>query len=84
MCSKYDVKEQCTEVSNELNKVNDWSNINKLSLNLNLMLFLNSKSSVNVPITIKNTIRKSQCKKSFGKIYWPELDMETSSILCAK
>ena len=47
----------CTEVSNELNKVNDWSNINKVSLNsnkTNFMLFANSKSSVNVPITIKN------------------------------
>ena len=33
-CSKYDLKELCTEVSSELNKVNDWFNINKLSLNL--------------------------------------------------
>ena len=51
--SKYDLKELCTYVSNELNKINDWSNNNKLSLNLNktnFMLFTNSKSSVNVPI----------------------------------
>ena len=27
ICSKYGLKEQCTEVSNELNKVNDWFNI---------------------------------------------------------
>ena len=54
----YDLKELCTEVSNELNKVYDWLNINKLSLNLNktnFTLFVNSKSSVYVPITIKNT-----------------------------
>ena len=58
ICSKYDLKELCTEVNNELNKVSDWFNINKLSLNVNktnFMLFANSKSSVYVPITIKNT-----------------------------
>ena len=33
ICSKYDLKEICTEVNNELNKVYDWFNINKLSLN---------------------------------------------------
>ena len=58
ICSKYDLKELCTEVNNELNKVSDWFNINKLSLNLNktnFMLFASSKSSVYVPITIKNT-----------------------------
>ena len=57
-CSKYDLKELCTEVSNELNKVNDWFNIKKLSLNLNktnFMLFVNSRSSVYAAITIKNT-----------------------------
>ena len=46
VCSKYDLKELCTEVSNELSKVNDWFNINKLSLNLNntnFMLFANCK-----------------------------------------
>ena len=35
ICSKYDLKEQHTDVSSELNKVNDWFNINKLSQNLN-------------------------------------------------
>ena len=65
ICSKYDLKELCTEVNNELNKVDsDWFNINKLSLNLNktnFMLFANSKSSVYVPITIKSTHLESLC-----------------------
>ena len=58
ICSKYDLEELCTEVSNELNKVNDWFSINKLSLNINktnFMLFANSMRSVDVYITIKNT-----------------------------
>ena len=57
ICSKYDLKELCTEVSNKLNKINDWFNISKLSLNLNktnFMLFVNSKYGVNVPITTRN------------------------------
>ena len=58
ICSKYDFNELCTEESSDLIKVNDWFNINKLSFNLNktnFMLFVNSKSSVYVPIAIKNT-----------------------------
>ena len=70
ICSKYDLKEQCTEVSNELNKVDDWLNSGKLSLNLNktnFMLFANTKSSVNVPITIKNTrIERVYVAKNLG------------------
>ena len=70
ICSKYDLKELCTEVSNELNKVNNWLNINKLSLSLNktnFMLFANSKSCVNVPITIINTrLERVYVAKFFG------------------
>ena len=70
ICSKYDLKELCTEVNNELNKVSDWFNINKLSLNLNktnFMLFANSKSSVYVPITIKNNhLERVYFKKKLG------------------
>ena len=60
ICSKYDLKELCTEISNELNK----GSINKLSLNLgrtNVMLFASSKSSVNVLITIRNTRIERVC-----------------------
>ena len=73
ICSKYDLKELCTEVSNELNKVNDWFNIDKLSLNLNktnFMLFANSKSSVYAPITIKNThLERVYITKFLFRIY---------------
>ena len=40
ICSKCDLKELCTEVSSESNKVNNWLNINKLSLNLNKINFV--------------------------------------------
>ena len=48
------------------------------------MLFANSKFSVYVPITIKNTrLEKVYTTKFLGNIYSPELDMITSCILCA-
>ena len=56
-CSGSDIVQLSIIVSNELDKLNEWFAVNKLSLNLsktNFMLFTNSRRDQNVSIRIKN------------------------------
>ena len=57
ICSKYDLN-LCTEASSELNKDNDWLNINKLSLNLNKMV---------QPLCVLNMISKL-CREASSEL----------------
>ena len=56
-CSGSDIVQLSIIVSNELDKLNEWFAVNKLSLNLsktNFMLFTNSRKDQNVSISINN------------------------------
>ena len=56
-CSGSDIVQLSIIVSNELDKLNEWFAVNKLSLNLsktNFMLFTNSRRDQNISISINN------------------------------
>ena len=56
-CSGSDIVQLSIIVSNELDKLNEWFAVNKLSLNLsktNVMLFTNSRRDQNASISINN------------------------------
>ena len=56
-CSESDNVQQSIIASNELDKLNEWFAVNKLSLNLsktNFMLFTNCRRDQNVSISINN------------------------------
>ena len=56
-CSGSDIVQLSIIVSNELDKLNEWFAVNKLSLNLsktNVMLFTNCRRDQNVSISINN------------------------------
>ena len=56
-CSGSDIVQLSIIVSNELDKLNEWFAVNKLSLNLsktNFMLFTNCRREQNVSISVNN------------------------------
>lgn len=59
LCSGHDLEKLLNDVNEEMYKLKNWFNINKLSLNVKktkLMLFGNRKKDMPIQITIQNTV----------------------------